>query len=326
MHRDGMDTSDARIGWRLFNLGWIPVLAMTAALMASVAFTRFSIAPVSFGVMAAIAAALAVAAYRAANTSAPDPRRILLPGVAAQTILLTIVAGPLSYVALAASVDFPLQDQHFLAIDNALGFDARGIILFVNDHQWLSLGLHLAYGMIKWPLLGIPILLSMTGRFERLQQYMLALSLALLATLVASVFVPAIGNYEGLRLDVATLPNIDTSVFLGCQRDIPAVRDGSLRHLELLQLSGIVALPSFHAASSLLFAWALYPVRIVGPAMLAVNAVMIASTPVIGGHYLIDVIAGVAVAVGAIMAALRCAQYLRRDAVSRAQGFMVPAE
>ena len=80
-------------------------------------------------------------------------------------------------------------------------------------------------------------------------------------------------------------------------RDILALRDGSLRHLELFKITGIVSFPSFHAASAVLYIWALWPVRYVGGAAVVLNLLMMASTPVIGAHYMIDVFGGVALAV-----------------------------
>ena len=38
-------------------------------------------------------------------------------------------------------------------------------------------------------------------------------------------------------------------------RDMLALRDGSLRHLELFKITGIVSFPSFHAASAALYTW-----------------------------------------------------------------------
>ena len=49
--------------------------------------------------------------------------------------------------------------------------------------------------------------------------------------------------------------------YLDQLRDLPPTRDGVLRHLELLGLGGIVTFPSFHAASAVLYVWALWPVR-----------------------------------------------------------------
>ena len=306
-----MNDDEARLCWRLFNVSWIPLGAMAAVLAVAVGSARFSVGAGSFAVMAALGSALAFAAYReAARGTSADHRRLFLPGAAAQAVFATIIVAPLTYVGAAAGAGFPLQDHAFAAIDAALGFDSRAVILFVNEQPWLSTLLYFGYGMIKWPLLGVPVVLSMTGRFLHLQRYTVALVLAMTLTVVISIFIPAISNYHLLGLTAADVPNINLHMVIGEEQDIPAIRDGSLRHLELLELIGIVAFPSFHAASAVLFAWALYPVRVFGRTALVLNGLMLVSTPVIGGHYLVDVIGGVAVAVASIAAAIRLSRVL----------------
>src|SRR5439155_17310083 len=79
--------------------------------------------------------------------------------------------------------------------------------------------------------------------------------------------------------------------------------EGTLRRLDLLGLAGIVTFPSFHAASAVLYAWAFWPVVWARPIAILANGMMMAATPIDGGHYFIDLIAGIAIAVPAIMAA-----------------------
>lgn len=321
-----MTDTGARLAWRLFNLNWLPIGTMGAALLAAVALTDFSIEPVVFGIAVAIALFLALLAYvhRHAKSDRADPKLVFMLGAVAQVVLVTAIVGPLSYVAV--SFNWPLQDAALSALDYAMGFDSRAVILFVNDHPALSGVLNFGYNMIKWPLLAIPIILAKTFRFARLQQFVMALSVALLITIVISVFVPAIGNYYILGLTASDVPNVNLMPFLHQQHDIPALREGSLRHLELLKLAGVVTFPSFHAASAVLFAWALSPVRGFGPVALALNTLMIASTPVMGAHYLIDVVAGVGVAAASIVFAKWLCEYEGQRTPAMLPAFAVAAE
>jgi membrane-associated phospholipid phosphatase len=294
---------DARLAWQTFNLNWLPIAALGTALLLGIARTNFSLEPVAFGITSAVAISLALIAYAHSflRAEAADPKLIFWFGTTAQVILVTAIVGPLSYIANATN--WPLQDQALLWIDRAMGMDPEAIAVFVNDHPWLAKCFDTAYGFIKWPLLGVPIVLAMTLRLVRLQQFVLALNIALAVTIVISVFVPAIGTYYGLNLPPQRLPSVNMSVYASQLRDILALRDGSLRELELFNLAGIVSFPSFHAASAVLYAWALWPVSGFRSATTGINALMIASTPVIGAHYAIDVIGGVVVAAASIVAA-----------------------
>jgi membrane-associated phospholipid phosphatase len=301
--------SDTDLGWRLFNLNWLPIALMGATLLVAVGLTNFSIEPIVFEIAAAIALFLSLIAYRhrRAESDKADPKLAFMLGAVAQVILITVIVGPLSYVVAASN--WPLQDHAWSAIDRAIGFDARTAVLFVNDHPVLSAVLNFGYSMIKWPLLVIPIVLAKTFRFVRLQQFVTSLIAALLVTIIISALVPAIGIYQELGLTDLDIPNVNLGVFHLQQHDIPALREGSLRRLEFLRLGGIVTFPSFHATSAVLYAWAFSPVRGWGPAALILNILMIASTPVIGAHYLVDVIAGIALAAASIAFAKRLTYY-----------------
>jgi membrane-associated phospholipid phosphatase len=292
---------DARLAWRTFNLNWIPIGALGFSLALGIASTDLSLEPVAFGITAAVALTLAliVYAYAFLKADAADPKLVFWLGTTAQVIMVTAIVGPLSYVANA--MNWPLQDQALLYIDRALGLDPAPIATFVNNNPWLERCLNSGYSLIKWPLLGIPIVLALTLRLVRLQQFILALNLALAVTIIVSIFVPAIGTYYGLNLSPQHFPNVNSAIYAGQLRDILALRDGSLRELELFKLAGIVSFPSFHAASAAIFMWALWPVRGLRYAWTAVNGLMLAATPVIGAHYMIDVFGGVALAAISIL-------------------------
>jgi membrane-associated phospholipid phosphatase len=294
-----MVDTDARTAWQLFHLNWLPIAAMGSLLALGLPITGLSLEPVAYGVTLSIAALLLAVAYghRMVKGEHADPKLVFSLGTIGQVILTCAIVGPLSYVA--GKLNWPLQDQALLAIDRALG---------------LADGLARSYGLIKWPLLGIPVVLALTARYVRLQLFMLAMSLALAVTIAISAVVPAIGTYYGLQLPAAHFPEINTAIYAGQLRDILALRDGSLHELRLFFLSGIVSFPSFHAASAVLYMWALWPVRGVGGFAAALNLLMIAATPVIGAHYLVDVAGGIAVAVASIWAVKAYLEWMSRAA------------
>lgn len=299
-----MNASDTGFAWRAFNLNWAPIALLGAALVSALLFTDFSLEPSAFGVMFGIGGLLAtvVYGYALARGNEADPKLIFWLGATSQAVVATAIVGPLSYVANATS--WPLQDDTLLCIDRALGLDPKAIAAFVNARSWLANLLGVGYGFVKLPMLGIPIIMAMTLRFARLQQFVLALNIALVATIVISIFVPAIGTFYGLHMSPTEyFPAIDATFYNAQLRDILALRDGSLRHLDLLKMTGVVSFPSFHAASAVLFTWALWQLRSLRWASLGTNLLMIAATPILGAHYVVDIIAGMAVAVVAIVLA-----------------------
>jgi membrane-associated phospholipid phosphatase len=58
----------------------------------------------------------------------------------------------------------------------------------------------------------------------------------------------------------------------------------------------VITFPSLHAALAMIITAAVWPVRFLRWPIVVLNAAMLVATPVDGAHYLIDVLAGIAVA------------------------------
>jgi len=305
-----MSTPEAAIAWRLFELNWIPLGAMGAALALCLIVSDFSLEPLGATTSFGLVMLYAALAYRNPKSTRRDIQVAFVLGSTAQIALVTMLITPLTYVAAAAN--FPMRDADLYAIDRALGLDWRTYLDLVDAHPWLAAALRSGYVMIRWPIFAIPIALALVGRFDRLQQFTFAFGLALVVTTIASAFVPAIGVFHYLGLDPADFRHLNPLGYLDELRALPPVRDGSHRSLDLFGLTGLVTFPSFHATSALLYTWAFWPARWMRPVAILANGLMLASTPIDGGHYFIDVFAGIAVALIAIAAAHAASRVLQR--------------
>jgi hypothetical protein len=297
-----MDGRDVEAAWRSFQRNWIVLGAMGAVFAYSFTLGGFSVEwPGLMGSLAFVAVYAGFAQANAWSSRRRDPQVMFVLGSTAQIVLVTVLMAPLTYVAAAAN--FSLRDAELMAADRALGLDWPAYVAYVNDHPLLAAWLSYGYSMIRWPLFAIPVVLTAAGRVGRLQEFTLAFALALVATTIISALVPAIGVYQQIGLDPATLASLKPQAYLDQVRDLAPVREGVLRHLDLFGLAGIVTFPSFHAASCLLYAWALWPVRWIRPLAVVANVAMFAATPIDGGHYFVDLFAGIAVAWLGIVAA-----------------------
>jgi hypothetical protein len=316
-------TTEVETAWRYFLVNWIFIGSMGVALALALVLTDFSIELT--GLAIAIGYVGLYAGFAHANACSPrrrDPQVMFVLGGTAQIVLITAVMTPLTYVAAAANL--PMQDANLLAIDQALGFDWAGYVRYVDAHPALAAWLNYGYTMIRWPIFAIPVVLAAKHRFARIEEFTFAFGFALIATTIVSGLVPAIGVFQQIGLDPAVLKNIDPQPYLDQLRDLPPTRVGTLRHLELLGLGGIVTFPSFHAASAALYAWALWSVKWMRPIVVLAFTAMLAATPINGGHYLIDMIAGIAVAVVAIFAARAVGQIIARRHLASVEAALVP--
>ncbi|MCC7348216.1 MAG: phosphatase PAP2 family protein [Variibacter sp.] len=311
-----MRCRESSAAWRLFEINWVPLGLMAAGLTAGAFHLGFSLhiaaGLVSFAFVATYAG---VAYYNARAPHRGDPQVVFVLGATAQIVLATVLAAPLTYVAAGAKA--PLLDPTLLTIDRALGLDWHAYLDFVNARPLLASWLSYGYSMIKWPIFAIPVILCAARRYVRLQEFALAFTLALGATALVSAFTPAMGVFYALGLDPADFHNVQPAAYLAQLRDLSLVRDGGLRELNIFELAGIVTFPSFHAASAALYTWALWPVRWMRPVAVAANAMMLAATPIDGGHYFIDLAAGIAVAMLAVCAARLIGNRLARGMLAR---------
>jgi hypothetical protein len=293
---------DVAAAWRYFLFNWAVIALMSAAFALGLVLAGFTVE--LSGLLFSLGFVAVYAVFAHANARSParrDPQVMFVLGGTAQIVMITVVMAPFTYIAAAAN--FPMQDANLLLIDRALGLDWVAYVDYVNERPLLATWLSYGYSMIRWPLFAIPVVLTAAYQYRRLAEFTLAFGLGLVATTIVSALVPAIGVYQEIGLDPATLVNLEPRAYLDQVRDLAPVRAGELRHLDLFGLAGIVTFPSFHAASALLYAWALWPVRWIRPIAIIANGMMLAATPIDGGHYFIDLAAGLAVAVLAILAA-----------------------
>jgi membrane-associated phospholipid phosphatase len=79
-----------------------------------------------------------------------------------------------------------------------------------------------------------------------------------------------------------------------------ALRDGLVNLLDVDVAQGIVSFPSLHAAQAVLFAYSVRHIRWLFPIAAVLNLIMIYSALPFGAHYLVDIIAGIALSVALI--------------------------
>jgi membrane-associated phospholipid phosphatase len=191
----------------------------------------------------------------------------------------------LSYLGL--TLHMPLADPWLARFDAALGFDWTVWQHFVLSHAVLHRLLAFGYGTLPWQLAFTVFALPLSGMFERNREFLLSCAITLGITIVVSALFPAESAWVFHNSKVEVAP--------GPLHDFQAMRADQLTTLNLDLLRGLVTFPSFHTSAAVLLAWAARGTRF-WFLSLVVNALMIASTPSQGGHYLADVIAGALVA------------------------------
>lgn len=262
----------------------------------------------TFGVLVAIAFV-----YRPAGRNVPA--FAFYGAVGAELIAYGLMFGLYAYVV--AQSWRPLYDPQLGALDAALGLDWKGYLAFVRARPWFETVLTVSYDTMMPQVAVLMAILAWRGDRPRIRFLMAAILFsAVICITLSGIFpsVPAYAYHGMLGLDTppdAGIPFPAYEPFMEMHR----IRSGLKQEFSLIITVGIVSFPSFHAAMGMLLiaqAWHIGWLR--WPA-LALNLLLLAATPIDGGHYFVDTLAGLFIAT-VVLFALR--SYVLRQPATRA--------
>ncbi|GJE35370.1 hypothetical protein LDDCCGHA_5588 [Methylobacterium oxalidis] len=272
---------------------WVAIAAVVALDAAWLALLRVEVEPAGFASCAGLVCALLLAAAYC-GTVRPEPTLRGMALASACLIAVTVPAAILHY--LAATLAFPLVDASLARAEAALGFDWPAYLGVLAEHPVLARGLALAYHSSGPQVALVVIALSATRRLGRLWRFVRLFAGTLLVVIAVSAVLPAQGPYAFYAPERVPAGHIETVGALWHLEPLERLRSGALRSLALGDIRALVTFPSFHVCLAILTAWALAPLRLIGPAAVALNGAVIVGTVGAGGHYLPDILAGAALA------------------------------
>jgi PAP2 superfamily protein len=221
--------------------------------------------------------------------------------VLAQLVAFTALGGLLSYQL--GAFNRPLWDDTFFAWDRALGLDWRSYLAFVNDHPWLGTLYTLAYQSLFPQTALVIVALGLGGQLAKLRIFLTAIVVSGLVAIVISGAMPAFAMFVHLNLQFADFANLNPAAAFVHVAPLKGLREGTLTTLSLDGMEGIITFPSYHVALAVVLGWALWQVSWLRWSGVIVNGLVIAATPIDGGHYFVDVFAGAIIAALSIAAA-----------------------
>lgn len=283
------------LGPKLWSL--LPIAILLCAL--GLAYTGMSVKASSliqpYAIVAGLGAMLAFYATRR-----PDP---VICGMLEALLFLLAISPPLALLDYPLqSLAFPLRDAEFAAADAVLGFDWTGHLTWLSKSPVASMFLVIAYRSCMVQFAAMIMLLSVYQRFDHLRELLALFILTCLFVFLCSSLWPAEGAYVfHAPADSVRLLGSKTIGIMHVA-SVQALRTGALHTIDMATVEGLVSLPSFHVIFAILLAWSTRSYRwLFAPAVIW-NAIVCVSAIAVGGHYLVDVIAGAAIAFAAIYA------------------------
>lgn len=210
-----------------------------------------------------------------------------------ELILISFNGAIFSY--LVATFNFPLYDDMFDMWDKSLGFDWIYWFIVFKKNDWLLYILFFAYQSIPLQMLLLLLLLGYKQPYNLQIFIFLFLSTAIIAIVVSGVL-PSFGVYHYYQITPDMLKNMPIVA--------PYNHIDHLEHLRARTLmifpdmpQGIITFPSFHASLAVIFILVSRNLQYLKWFFFVLNILMIISTPINGGHYFVDVIAGMIIAI-----------------------------
>lgn len=285
---------------RLERLGWLVTLSVALVALAWLPFASFAIAPLPLLASVFTGAALIGGSWFYTFRRV-DPCIATALVHVSQMTLFTAFGSILSY--LIAATGFEMWDAALYRIDRSMGLDWLSYLSFVNERPLLGLAGSLAYKSLIPQMIILITVLSLSGRLDAVRRMMLAAIATGTITIVISGLMPAMAMFVHLGLAPADFPNLTPAAAFVHVADLTALRAGTLDILDISKAEGIVTFPSYHAALGLILLvagwahpWLRWP-------FLLLNLLLIAATPIEGGHYFIDVAAGLLIALVVVLMA-----------------------
>jgi membrane-associated phospholipid phosphatase len=202
-------------------------------------------------------------------------------------VLFTNAVSILSYI-LTGVLPLPRWDEALATADHALGLNWLDMYQWLTRHPAIEAFAHAVYNSLGPEMLILFFALEFLGHHNQARAFLLWFMVSTIAALGIGALIPAAGAFVYYHLPLAS--------GIGYVSQWTDLRNGTLRTIDPFNYQGLVVFPSFHATLAVLCTCAAWPLRILKIPLLFLNLLIILSSPASGGHYFIDIIAGIILA------------------------------
>jgi membrane-associated phospholipid phosphatase len=216
-------------------------------------------------------------------------------------IAFAFFSGPVFSVLnqIVMLLPWPLMDSHLAAADRAMGFDWLAYAKLLTSTPASITAFTYFYNLIHLVVLGTSLLHLLRGDYRRTQELIAITMTSAAICVVIGAFFPAIGAMATLA-DSELASRLSPHVGRVFVQPLLELRSLTAQVWDIQKLQGLTSVPSYHTALGVFCVYSCWRIRYAREAMIVYATGMILSTPVLGGHYFIDVVAGLGFALGMI--------------------------
>jgi len=213
-------------------------------------------------------------------------------------LIFAASANVMSYFGL--TITGPRIDEPLAAIDRAMGVDWPGLMLFATSHPTFNSVLRFAYNISIYEALLLMLLWGWNDHRRSTEQICLTLVVGGLTTTIIWILAPSFGAFTIYTLPSSPAMKQALALNADYAHLLLNLWSHGPGHISPLTVKGLVGFPSFHAAQAIIATWYARRTKFLFYPFVIFNILTIISTPIQGGHHVVDVIGGFAVATFAI--------------------------
>jgi membrane-associated phospholipid phosphatase len=233
----------------------------------------------------------------------PDPRLSAMLFGAAFLVLFSACASVLNYCLL--TVAGPRIDTSLAALDRSLGFDWPSVMAAVARHPALNALFNTVYPSMLPQVALLITVLAGRATYPAIYSFCLAVAIGALVCIAVWTLAPSFGAISVYELP-ATWGHLPLALDKNYARELVALLTQGPGLIMPDNTKGLIGFPSYHAVLALLVMYYAWGARWLRWPAIVLNLLVLAATPIQGGHHAVDVLGGALVSVIAIYGARAC--------------------
>lgn len=227
------------------------------------------------------------------STLRPDPRLTAMLFGAGFLCAFSAGASVLNYFLLTVA-GTPI-DPLLVEADRMLGFDWYKVMVGMASYPLLNEVFFRVYNLVLPQMAVLLVALAWTGRVEQVYRYCLAVGVGALIAIAIWATIPSLGAKSLYTLPSWVESRLSLSVTCQYGRELLALLHNGPGYITPTDIRGLIAFPSYHGVLALLLIWFARSMRWLFWPYLVINSLILISTPIQGGHHLVDVLAALPV-------------------------------
>lgn len=232
-----------------------------------------------------------------------DPALSSLLACTAFVLVFSAATCLLNYFLL--TVAGPRIDDVLVAADKSIGVSWPAIMTFAANHPAMTGVLLLIYLSVIPQNALLFMVLAWKQKSGQIYGFSIAIAIGALLTLAVWTLFPSFGAFSVYNLSPDVAGKLGLALTGDYGHDLVRMLKEGPGFISPRDLRGLIGFPSFHTVQALTLAWYARSLRYLRWPIAVLNLLVILSAPIHGGHDIVDLFGGAAVAIVAICAADR---------------------